>query len=308
MIIDFHTHIRLDTILTDRYWKGWIGIAHESSGVPKEKIRNKIEGIIVHADADELIQAMDEAGVDKAVVIVVDFGWCKDIGYSSLTWEEVHQPVVDAVRKYPDRLIMEIGIDPRRPNAVELVERGMKEWGAKGLKLHPCVGVYPNDPICYPVWEKAQELGIVIHIHTGTEPWPFRIKYCQPIFVDDVAVDFPDATIVMAHCGMWDWQQTMTVVGQKPNVLVDLAVWQQWAHTNPVEFFRCLRTMFDWVGYRRFMIGSDWPAVSLLMSEERWFDIFRSIPEEVTAAGIEFKKHEIDGVLGDNAARILQLT
>lgn len=309
MLIDSHTHIRLDMALTERYWRGWVDIAHVLSGVPKEKIRSRIEKAgIPTAGADDLIKALDEAKVDKAVVIAVDWGWCRDIGDYNITWEELHQPIIDAVRKYPDRLIAEAGMDPRRPNAVGLLEKAVREWGVKGVKLHPAAGVYPNDPVCYPLWAKAEELGIIIRIHTGTEPWPFRNKWSQPIYVDDVAVDFPGVQIVMAHCGMFEWQQAMTVACQKPNVWVDLTAWQQFAHTNPVEFFRTVRIMCDWMGYNRIMIGSDWPAVSLLMSEKQWFDIFRNIPEKVKEAGIEFKKEEIDGILGENAARLLQIT
>ncbi len=306
MIIDFHTHIRMDTMVTNRYWKGWIGMAKSLSGASEERIEERVQ-TIMNIGADELIKDMNEAGVDKAVIVGIDWGRGKDIGDYKLTFEEYHQPIRDAIAKYPDRLIAEVGIDPTRPNAVELVEKAVREWGVKGVKLHPSIGVYPNDPICYPVWEKARELGIIVHIHTGTEPWPFRVKYCQPIYVDDVACDFPDVPIVMAHCGMWEWQQAMTVAGQKPNVLVDLTGWQQWAYTNPVEFFRAVRTMCDWIGHRKIMIGSDWPATRMLMSEKEWFDIFRNIPDKVREAGIEFKQKEIDAILGGNAARIIGL-
>ena len=74
MYIDFHTHIRMDTLVTERYWKGWIGIAHTMSGIPKEKIRSKIERTIMTMGEDDLIKTMDEAGVDKAVVVGVDWG------------------------------------------------------------------------------------------------------------------------------------------------------------------------------------------------------------------------------------------
>jgi hypothetical protein len=308
VLIDFHTHVHLQDILTEKYWRGWVGVAHVQSGVPKEKIRRKIESTgFTNWGCDELVRDMDEGGIDKALIIAVDLGWCKEIGTLDITWEDLHKPIIEGVRKYPNRLLAECGIDPRRPNAVQLLEKAVREWGVKGVKLVPYCGVAPNDRVCYPLWEKAQELGIIIHIHTGTEPYPFRNKWSQPMFVDDVACDFPDVQIVMAHCGMWEWQQAMTVAVQKPNVWVDLTAWQQWAHTNLVEFFRAIRTMCDWMGYRRIMIGSDWPAVSLLMGEKRWFDVFRDIPDEIQAAGIEFKEKEIDGILGDNAARLLGL-
>ena len=306
MIIDFHAHIRMDTLVTPKYWRGWIATSQAASGASEERIGERIR-TIMYIGADELVRDMDEAGIDKTVVVGVDLGLCKELDDYKLNWYEYHEPIREALKKYPDRLIGFVGIDPRREKAVELLEMAVREWGMKGVKLHPSAGFYPNDPICYPVYEKASELGIPIHIHTGGEPYPFKVKWCMPVYVDDVAADFPDVTIILAHAGLWWWYDALTLAGYKGNVMLDITAWQQWAHTNPVEFFRAVRTAMDLSSFRKVLLGSDWPAVSMLMSQKKWVDMFRNLPGEVKEAGIEFKQREIDAILGGNAARILGL-
>lgn len=306
MIIDFHTHIRVDTCLTPKYWKGWISQAKGVSSASEERIRERIQPIMTYG-ADELVRDMDEAGIDKSVVNFVDMGLCKELDDYKINWHEGHEPLRDAIKKYPDRIIGFVGIDPRRPNAVELLELSVKEWGMKGLKIHPSGGFYPNDPGCYPLYQKASELGIPIMFHTGGEPYPFKVKWCQPIYVDDVAVDFPDIPIILAHGGLWWWYDALTVVGYKGNVVLDLALWQQWAYTNPVGFYRAIKTLIDLSSYRKILLGSDWPFMSLLVSQKQWVDMFRNPPEEVKEAGIELRQREIDAILGGNAARVLNI-
>ena len=90
---------------------------------------------------EQLIADMDEAGVDKSVIMMGDYGlllgdWVFTVWGENLIHAEL-------MRKYPDRLIAYFGIDPRRPGAADLLEKGVKELGVKGLKLHPSVGYFP---------------------------------------------------------------------------------------------------------------------------------------------------------------------
>ncbi|MBI4596313.1 MAG: amidohydrolase family protein [Candidatus Tectomicrobia bacterium] len=182
MIIDFHAHIRMDTVLTPKYWKGWLSLASVASGASEERIRERIKDI-PYLGAEDLIRDMDEAGIDKSVLLGVDFCLCKELDDYKGTWEECHEPIREAIQKHSDRLIGFVGIDPRRENAAALLENAVKDWGMKGLKIHPSAGFYPNDPVCYSLYAKASELGIPIVIHTGGEPYPFKVKWCHPVYI-----------------------------------------------------------------------------------------------------------------------------
>ena len=66
---------------------------------------------------------------------------------------------------------------------------------------------FPNDRVVYPMYEKALELEIPVMVHTGPEPKPLYSRHCQPVYVDDVAADFPDLDIILAHAGLSAWWQ-----------------------------------------------------------------------------------------------------
>src|SRR5690606_31111031 len=98
-----------------------------------------------------IVAEMDEAGVDMSVLLVADFAARR--GDAPFDIQEENHFVVEARKAYPNRMIAFYGIDPRRLGAVESFERAIKEWGVQGLKLHPSVGFFPHDRVCYPFYE-----------------------------------------------------------------------------------------------------------------------------------------------------------
>ena len=105
--------------------------------------------------------------------------------------EEVNRLTGEMVRRHPGRLYFNCGVDPRRKNALAIVEKAAKEWGAVGLKLHPATGWYPNDREVYPIYRKCVELGLYVDFHTGPMYPPMKSKYSHPIHLDEVAAIFP---------------------------------------------------------------------------------------------------------------------
>ena len=198
--------------------------------------------------------------------------------------------------------------DPRRPDSTALLERAVKELGMVGLKVHPAAGFFPNDRVVYPMYEKALELDIPVMVHTGPEPKPLYSRHCQPVHVDDVAADFPDLDIVLAHAGLsaW-WQEAAGIASVAPNVHLDISGWQPIARLRPREFYATLRTMVDTVGAGRIMWGSDYPALRLLLSEKAWAEAITDPPPVAQELGVSFSDEEVAAMMGDNAARLLRL-
>ena len=87
------------------------------------------------------------------------------------------------------------------------LQRHVTEMGFRGLKLYPTYQhFYPNANRLYPLYAKAEELGVPVMLHTGSSIFRgARIKYGDPLYLDDVAVDFPDLALVMAHSGRGFW-------------------------------------------------------------------------------------------------------
>ena len=256
---------------------------------------------------DMIVKDMDAAGIDKSVLLAIDWGLARYLGDLKLSVEEINKTYADAVQKHPQRLIAFAGIDPRRDKAAELVGRFLGEWGMKGIKLHTAAGFYPNDKACYPIYEKALEHRVPVLLHTGQVLKPLYFKYCQPIYVQEVAMDFPDLPIILAHTGGSWYSEAVAICNNTTNVYLDLSVWQP-RLLRPLEFYRALRTLLDSVPWQRVLFGSDYPFLKLLVDQKRWVKAFTEIPDSVKEQGIEFTDEEIAGIMGGNATKLLGLT
>ena len=305
MIVDIHVHLMPKEFNSPEFWEGWARLGAALADRPVEKARARVPELW-DATGDILIKDMDEAGIDKSVFFTADIG-LSPLNQPEVNWDQQNREVIAAVRRHPDRLAAFVGIDPRRTGALQYLEMAVKEWGVLGLKVHPGAEIFPNDRACYPIYQKALELGIPVAIHTGSEGPSMRSRYCHPMYVDDVAVDFPDLTIIIAHAGLLWWWDAMAVAAFKPNVYLELAGWQPRVLRGSLEFYQALRTMMNLVGAHRIMFGSDWPVVKLAVSQKQWVQAIKNPPEALKPLGISFTKKEIDGVLGDNAARLLKL-
>jgi predicted TIM-barrel fold metal-dependent hydrolase len=177
----------------------------------------------------------------------------------------------------------------------------------KGIKFHAAAGFYPNDRACYPVYEKASEYRVPVLLHTGEVPKPLYFRYCQPIYVQEVAMDFPDLPIILAHTGGCWYSEAVAICNSTANVYLDVSIWQT-RLLRPQEFYRALRTLLDSVSWRRVLFGSDYPFLKLLVNQERWVKAFSEIPDSVKEQGIKFRDEEIEGIMGGNASKLLGLT
>jgi predicted TIM-barrel fold metal-dependent hydrolase len=307
MIIDIHAHIFSEDLPNRNYWDGYVKFAAAVANRPEERIWNRIKETW-DLSGELIISDMDEAGIDKSIIMVADFGLTLGIGEGKYSLEEQNKIYADLAAKYPDRLIAFFGIDPRRPGAHRQFERAVKEWGMGGLKLLPPTGFYPNDKEVFPLYAKAEELGVPVLIHTGPETIPLFSKYGQPIYLDEVCNYFPDLNIIAAHGGYCWMEELIDLASNKTNLYIDLAAWQtKTRRRKDIEFYKTLRHVLNTIGARRVLFGSDWPPMRLYMSQKDWVNVFKEIPDYVKEAGIEFKDEEIDLVLGGTAAKVLGL-
>ncbi|HDP79384.1 MAG TPA: amidohydrolase [Spirochaetes bacterium] len=200
---------------------------------------------------EDTLKDMDEAGVDKSVIVAVD----AETIHNYLVSNDL---VASFVARYPDRFIGFASVDPHKGEAgVKELRRAVKELGMKGLKLLPhLVDLYPNDPKNYPLYETAREFGIPVLFHTGTQFHSgTRIKYCQPLYLDDVAVDFPELKIIIAHFGFPWFHEAIAVTQRNPNVYFNIAGWApKHIHLDVIRFMKGpLKT--------KALFGSDYPLV-----------------------------------------------
>ena len=243
----------------------------------------------------EYLKEMDDAGVDKMVILGKDYGKLGDRLHSNLPDGEV----ADFVKAQPDRFIGFTAAHPDRTEKenVERVERAVNELGLKGMKLNPHAGFYPNDERLYPVYEKATLLGIPVMFHSGVKSPTegTRVKYCQPIYLDDVAVDFPDMTIIIAHAG-YPWvEETIQVGIYAANVHVDISTLNQIEEALGYEVvLPTLRKLTSSLGAQRVLFGSDFT-----------YNMGKMI--QIVKDADFLSESDKEKILGENARKILKM-
>ena len=197
-----------------------------------------------------------------------------------------------------DVLIPFASIDPAKGKAgAREARRLIADFGVRGFKFHPTMqGFYPNDPSAYVLYEAIAEAGSIALFHTGqtgvgagmSGGMGMRLKYSNPIYLDDVAADFPEMRIILAHPS-FPWQEeALAVATHKPNVYIDLSGW------SPKYFPPILIQYANTLLKEKMLFGSDWPAIT----PDRWLNDFHKI-------GIRDEVRRL--ILKENAARLLGL-
>ena len=308
MIIDSHCHLigegwmhRNLSLGIGRMAAAAISNATGDSPDP-EALMDTLMPLYCDATGEKLVASMDKAGVDTTCVFAADFGLCT--GEPDVPITEQNRLIAGAAASLPQRLVPFFAIDPRRTGAPEMLQQAVEQWGMRGLKLHPTTGYFPHDPATYPLYEKCLEYGIPVLFHTGSTCGPMKSRFAQPIHLDDVAADFPDLSIIMAHAGLEMWEEALIVARVKSNVSFDISGWQAiWAN-RPQAFYRMLRTLLNAVGPWRVFFGSDGPFLDLSCPLDRWVRAFTE-PDLTSCPEISFSQEEMEIVTGRAFARLL---
>lgn len=179
--------------------------------------------------------------------------------------------------EHDDAIIPFASVDPRRgTKAVAEARRLIEQYNVKGFKFHPTMqAFYPNDEQFYPLYEVLQESGAIAIFHTGQTAigsgqrggGGLRLKYSNPLCHDDVAADFPDLKIVLAHPSA-PWQdEALAVAVHKPNVYIDLSGWSP--KYFPPQLVQYANTLLK----HKVLFGTDFPA----FTPEKWLALFDTL-------------------------------
>ncbi|QIP74790.1 amidohydrolase family protein [Streptomyces sp. VN1] len=209
-----------------------------------------------------------------------------------------NEEVAENCAAHADVLIPFASVDPHKGRAgVREARRLVEEHGVRGFKFHPSIQAFsPNDRLAYPLYEAIEELGVPALFHTGQTGigagvpggGGIRLKYSDPMLVDDVAVDFPELRIILAHPS-FPWQdEALAVATHKPYVHIDLSGWSP--KYFPPQLVRYANTLLK----DKVLFGSDYPVIT----PDRWLADFGKL---------DIKPEVRPRILKDNAARLLGL-
>jgi uncharacterized protein len=256
---------------------------------------NRLVAIDVHVHLEHMgeLSAVDEgarryfgqSGATHDWQALAEYYRSRSIGCVVFTVDEklTGRPQVsnDAVAQFAaenaDIAMAFASIDPSRgPEAVQEARRLVATGGIHGLKLHPPLQqFYPNDRMAYPLYEVFAEARLPVLFHTGhsgigtglSGGGGIRLKYGNPMPIDDVAVDFPEMPIILAHPS-FPWQdEAISVCLHKPQVYIDLSGW------SPKYFSPTLVQYANTLLKHKVLFGSDYP----LLTPDRWLSDFQKI-------------------------------
>ncbi len=232
---------------------------------------------------ERFVAHLDEQGIDYACVLAEIAPATSGIATNAYVRDFcAHSP----------RLIPVCTVNPfLHQQPARLLERLVREDGFRGLKLYPTYAYfYPNDRALYPVYAAAEELGIPVQVHTGSSVFQgSRLKYGDPLFLDDVAVDFSDLSILITHGGRPFWyDRAFALCRLHRNVYIDIA------GLPPRKLTTYFPELLRLPG--KFVFGSDWPGLPNPVRDN--VAAIRELP--IAAAAI-------DAILGETAARLYKI-
>ena len=269
MIIDFHFHLaRRNELYRDVYQFC-------------EKVWEKEGGSfldIVNGDIDEYLKSQ---GVDYAVGLAE---------ISPITTGIIDNEEVIEICKRNKRLIPGGNINPYMVRSVREEVKRLHKMGIRVIKLYPTYQYfYPNESFLYPLYDAAQQLEIPVMFHTGSSIFKgARIKYGDPTFLDDVAVDFPELKILLVHGGRgFFYDRAFFLAKLHKNVYLEISGLPP---QNLLKYYPDMEKIAE-----KIIFGSDFPSTG---NVKKLIDMIKKLP-----LSAESKKK----ILGENAKKILKL-
>jgi len=236
------------------------------------KARGKFDDIMEYSRSPKsLLKYLDSVGVERAMLI--NYVAPEVMGLTA----EVNEWVVNYCKADPRRLLSCGSVHPRHTANVHADMEQLARLGIRMIKIHPPHQLlYANDYLngikaLEVIYRTAEKHAIPVMVHTGTSIFPgARNRYGDPIFLDDVAVDFPDLKILMAHGGRPIWMQTaFFLLRRHRNVYLDIS------GIPPkllLQYFPRLREIVS-----KTLFGTDWPSPGVKDIRQN-IDEFRSLP------------------------------
>ena len=259
-VIDIHVHIQPWRMLKPAVLDVW------------KREHTDFERLLELADDPaKFLKLLDEQGIEKAALI--NYVSPDVMGFT----DGVNEFVSQYCRHDPQRLIPVGSLHPKFvKDAASQMDYLIEDLGIRMIKIHPPHQLlYPNDYLngldtLAVIYEKAQEYEVPVMFHTGTSIFPAaRIKYGDPIYLDDVAIDFPQLKIILAHGGRPLWMHTaFFLVRRHPNVYLDIS---SIPPQNLLSYFPRLEQIAE-----KTLFGSDWPGPgvkSIKANIEKFLDL-----------------------------------
>jgi predicted TIM-barrel fold metal-dependent hydrolase len=278
-LIDCHTHV------------GELGV-HVREPITSDSERVWGMGFELGVELADHWAAM--AGVEKAIVLAFA---ARRVGYTV-----PNDYVAGYVRQHPEKLIGFASVDPNDLDAPDQLEYAVTELGLRGLKLGP---IYQHfDPLgeeAFRVYKVAERLGLPVMWHQGTTfVRDAPLLFARPAMLDEVARQFPDLRVVIAHLGHPWIEEAMATIRKHPHLYADISALE----TRPWQYYNGLVAAVEYGVAHKLLLGTDYPFSTI----QRTLDGLRSINRICEGTGLpQIPPDVIDGIIERDSLELLGL-
>jgi predicted TIM-barrel fold metal-dependent hydrolase len=276
VIVDLHANLYHPTWYPKAFQESVINEfvrRQEAAGrsISRRRAQTTLDSLLPDRDGSRTLRLMDEVGIDKKAIMIMDWGLA--LGEAEKSIGKINEEILRVCSGSPDRLAGFVGVDPRRPEARDIVRRALDNYGAQGLKLHPTTGWRLDDDSALEIVELAVERSVPILVHIGTTIEELSDVNARPCDIVALAKRFPHGTFIAGHAGFERWTEFAQV--EIPwNLHCDISGWQALVGSDLSQLEHHLFGLMA-VFPNRVHFGTDGPFYSynLPASEQRWLQL-----------------------------------
>lgn len=314
-VVDAHLHILDRTWIPEGVRRAW---ARQAAGrrLPARdpaELYAQVSAGQSDPDGSLTIAAFDRVGIAAGVIPIVDWTVVGAPSSEHLTIRELHAVHEKLEARWPGRLYHCAGLDPRHPDAADILDTALAAEGCIGAKLYPAAGWTAADPAHDWVYERllAETYPAVVH----TSPLggdPLITPNSRPAALAPVLARFPELPLVFAHAGAeaW-WHEALDIAHGWRRTYLEVSLWQRVAFRDYREFRSRMALLVSQLGAHRILFGSDiirGPRSDPEGHElQAWLDRFRGLAEPFEGTPPIVSNEQLDLMLGQNARRVYGL-
>jgi predicted TIM-barrel fold metal-dependent hydrolase len=208
--------------------------------------------------------------------------------------------IADFVARCSHKLVGFASCDPTQPGYVEELEHAIEDLGLRGLKMGPIyAGFDPRDQRCRPVYKYCQEKGIPVIFHAGTTfNRDAPLEFGRPWLFDEVAIQYPELRIVLAHLGHPFYDECLAVVRKHPNMYADISA----LYYRPWQFYNMMILAQEYKVTHKLLFGTDYPFAQSAQSIEG----LRNVNHIIGSSSLpQVSEEVIEGILERKALDLL---
>jgi len=292
MIIDCHTHLAYHKIYPEAFLTGLLD-AELSNQKMVDKQLKFLKLLLRDKSGDALIRQMNESGVDKSVLLIIDDN--SYLGQSEFNIEQIYELHYEVLNKYPDRFYVFAGFHPERINGMKILKKGIETYGFHGIKLYPPYGFKIDSKKMTACFEYANEMKLNVLSHTGHSMNKLKNEFASPEYFETIVDHYPYANFILAHAGYKLDNSSITKLLSRDNVYADISGFTSMGDDS-------IQNIFDSKYNNKILFGTDWPINNITKPTSFLIEKVKRKFQESNSKDLE----PLENILYKNALSLLE--